>query len=252
MRFSQIFPVFFLTALLTWPLSARPEELSVVRADMGYASQYVVRGVARTGAAAQSALELDWSGFRAGLWTNQPFQAGEEREVNFNTAFAWQAGEGLKMDISARQYWFGRTTSGAAMRSFEAAIAATLAPVGGITPRLEFAHDFRLRAETLQMTLGHSVALTGIGTYLDLGCFAGWATGDNWRPEYPGPGRHDSYGFWGLEATLPYNLGYIVPHSTVVAGLHYSDTVGRSVTNGPFGLAKARSFWVTLGVSLDF
>ncbi len=252
MRFSPILPVFFLAAQLIVPVSARAEELAVVRADLGYASQYVVRGVARTGAAAQSALELDWTGFRAGLWTNQPFKAGEEREVDFNTTFAWQAGAGLKMEVSARQYWFDRTTNGGTTRSFEAAIAATLAPVGGVLPRLEFAHDFRLRAETLQMAVGHSVALTGVGTYLDLGCFAGWATGDNWRPGFPGPGRHDSYSFWGLEATIPYNLGYVVPHSTVIAGLHYSDAIGRSAANGPFGLAKTRNFWVTLGVSLDF
>jgi hypothetical protein len=48
---------------------------------------------------------------------------------------------------------------------------------------------------------------------------------------------------------LPYRIGQ---HSTLVAGLHYADTSGRSPTNGPFSLSSGQNFWVTLGVSLDF
>lgn len=252
MRSTQTFSVFFLAALLAGLLGAQAEEVSLVRADVGYASQYVIRGVARAGMSGQAALELAKDGFRGGLWTNLPFAGGREREADLNAAYAWQALVELKLEVSARQYWFSNVPADGTRHSFETALTATLAPVNGITPSLELAHDFRLRAETLQVALGHSFALTGIGAYLDLNCFAGWATGDNWRPDMSGPRRHDSYGYWGAETHLPYSIGYIVPHSTLVAGLHYADTVGRSITNGPFGLTKAHKIWVTLGVSLDF
>ena len=156
---------------------------------------------------------------------------------------------GLKLEVSARQYWFSNVSAGGTRRSFEAGFTATLAPINGITASLDCTYDFRLRADTLQMALTHSFALTGMGVYLDLSCFAGSVTGDNWRPDAPGPRSHDSYGYWGAEAYLPKRIG---PHTTLVAGLHYADAFGRSPTNGPSGLASAHNLWVTLGVSLDF
>ncbi len=249
MRSTQTFSGFFLATLLTGPFGVHAEEVPPVRTDVGYASQYVFRGVGRAGASAQAALELAGDNFRGGLWTNLPFESGEEREVNVNAAYAWQALEGLKLEVSARQYWFSNVPVGGTRRSFEAAFTATLAPISGITPSLDCAHDFRLRADTLQVALAHSLALTGIGAYLDLSCFAGWARGDDWRPDAPGPRRHDSYGYWGAEALLPYRIG---PHATLITGLHYADAFGRSPTNGPSGLAGDHNLWVTLGVSLDF
>ena len=135
------------------------------------------------------------------------------------------------------------------MHSFEAGLNATWAPIDGFTPSLACYHDCRLRADTGQASLAHSFALTGFGAFLDLNFFAGWTTGGDWRPDAPGPRRHDSYSYWGAEAHLPYRIG---PHSTVIAGLHYADTSGRSPTNGPFSLSSGRNLWITLGVSLDF
>jgi hypothetical protein len=249
MRSRQTFSVCFLTALLTGPFLVGAEEMPPVRADLGYASQYVFRGIGRTGASAQAALELAGNDFRGGLWTNLPFSAGQERELNLNAAYAWQALAGLRLEVAAAQYWYGNVPAGGTRRSIEAGFTATLAPLGGITPSLEYAHDFRLRSETVQVVLAHSLALTGLGAYLDLGCFAGWATGDDWRPDAPGPRRPGSYGYWGAEAHLPYRLGR---HSTLITGLHYTDSFRRSLTNGPSGLAGADNLWVTLGVSLDF
>jgi hypothetical protein len=249
MRSRQTFSVFFLAALLADPFLAGAEEMPLVRADAGYASQYVFRGVERAGASAQVALELARDDFHGGLWSNLPFGNGEGRETNLNAAYGWQALEGLKLEVSARQYWFSNLPAGGTRSSFEAGFAAALAPIGGITPSLDCTHDFRLRADTMQMALAHSFALTGIGAYLDLSCFAGWVTGDDWRPDAPGPRRHDSYAYWGTEAYLPKRIG---PHSTLITGLHYTHVYGRSPTNGPVGLASVRNFWVTLGVSLDF
>jgi hypothetical protein len=102
----------------------------------------------------------------------------------------------------------------------------------------------------MQVSLARSVALTGLGAFLDLNLFAGWATGEDWRPDAPGARRRDGYSYWGAETYLPYRI----PGSryTLVTGLHYADTTGRSPINGPFSLSGGQNFWVTLGVSLDF
>jgi uncharacterized protein (TIGR02001 family) len=249
MRSTQTFSGLFLAALLAGAPAMPAEEAPLVSADLGYASRYVFRGVDKTGAATQAGLEFARDNFSGGLWTNQPFKRGEGSEVNLNAAYSAQVGKSLTLEASARNYWFDGGPAGATKHSFEAGVSATLAPIQGFTPGLAYYHDFRLRADTTQATLAYSIALTGIGTFLDLNLFAGSSTGDDWRPDAPGPNRHDSYGYWGAEAHLPYRIGL---HSTLVAGLHYAEAGGRSTANGPFGLSGGQNLWFTLGVSLDF
>ena len=238
-----------LATMLVVPLGAQVDETPAVRADFGYASRYVFRGVERAGQSAQAGVELTRGDFRGGGWTNQPIGSGGARETNLNAAYTWQPINGLNLEASAAHSWFSAVPGGGVKRSCEAGLVATFAAFDGFTPGLAYYHDFRFRADTAQASLARSIALTRLGAFLELNVFAGWVTGDDWRPDAPGPQRHDSYGYWGGEARLPYRVG---PHSTVVAGLHYADAFGRSVANGPFGLSGRRHLWVTLGVNLDF
>lgn len=225
------------------------EEAPLLQADLAYASSYVFRGVERAGDSAQTAVEFSRDGFRGGLWVNQPFNRNGTREVSLNAAWVWRPADTLTLETSVAHAWFNHVPGGGVDRSLEAGLSAMLAPVEGFTPSLAYYHDFRLRADTMQASLARSIALTKLGAFLELNLFAGWASGDDWRPDAPGSRHHDSYGYWGGEVNLPYRAG---PHSTVVAGLHYADSFGRAVTDGPFGLSSHRHLWVTLGVNLDF
>ncbi len=236
-----------LAALLVVPTGARGDEPPVVQADISYASRYVFRGVERAGQSAQAGVELARENFRGGVWTNQPFQSDETRETNLHAAYTWQPTERLTLEGTVAHAWFGAV--GDVKRSFEAGLTATVSAVNGFTPSLAYYHDFHLRADTTQASLAHSIALTNLGTFLELNFFAGWAKGDDWRPDAPGPRRQDGYGYWGGEARVPYRIG---AHSTVTAGMHYADTFGRSVANGPFGLSARHNLWFSLGVNLDF
>ena len=249
MRSTQTFSGLFLAALLVNPFFARAEEASPVRADLGFASRYVVRGLERAGASTQASFELSRDNLRGGLWTNAPFAGGVGREASLSAAYVWPALEGMTLETSARTTWLDRKAVTGAGSSLEAGLAATLAPVNGFTPGFSYYHDFRFHSDTVQASVSRSIALTGFGAFLDLNFFGGLASGSDWRPDAPGAGRHDSYGYWGAEAHVPYRIG---PHSTIVSGLHYADSTGRSPTNGPFSLSDGRNFWVTLGVSLDF
>jgi len=248
MRFPSKISVWTL-GLLMWARAWAQEEAPWLRVDLAYASSYVFRGVERAGDSAQTAVEFNRDGFRGGLWVNQPFRSGDTREVSLNAAYAWRPADTLTLEASVVHAWFDEVPGGGVKRSLEAGLHAALAPIQGFTPGLEYDHDFRLRADTVQASLARSIALTKLGAFLELNFFTGWVRGDNWRPDGPGLRRHDSYGYWGAEAHVPYRVG---PHSTVLAGLHYSDSFGRSITNGPFGRTPRAKLWVTLGVNLDF
>lgn len=236
-----------LSLLLAGGAPAWADEPPAWRTDFTYASAYVFRGVERAGNSAQGAVEYNQEGFRGGVWASQPFTSGEPGEISLTAAYTWQPAEAVTLEASAGQSWYSDVAG--LDHALEVGLAVTLAPVKGFSPSVGCYHDFRLRADTLQVGVTRSIPLTKLGAFLDLNLFAGWANGDDWRPDAPGPDRHDSYRYWGAEAHLPYRVG---AHTTVVTGVHYADNHGRSATNGPFGRSSGQNFWVTVGVNLDF
>jgi hypothetical protein len=240
--------ILFLPALLLRPgISA--EAPPPVRVDAGYTSAHVFRGVERARDSMHAGIELNHEHFRAQLWGNQPFRRGDAGELSLGATTAWQPADGLGLEFSLNHTWFGHVPGGGLTRAFEAGLSATLPPVRGFAPTLALCHDFRLQADTAQLSLARSVALTRLGAFLELNFHAGLVKGRDWRPDAAGPRRRDGYGYWGADAQLPYRFG---AHSTLVTGLHYADSIGRSPVNGPFGRSSAAKLWVTLGLSLDY
>ncbi len=242
----RIYPAILLL-LLSGRLPAQADEAPPLRVDVGYASAHVFRGVERAGASAQVAVEFSREGLRGGWWTSQPLDGSDPRELNLNAAYSWQVTEGLALAASVAHTWFGEVSG--VDRSFEAGLVATLRPAGGFAPSLAYYRDFHFDADTAQLSFARSIALTKLGAFLELNVLTGWVRGGDWRPDASGPRLRDSYGYWGAEVHLPYRVG---PHSTVIAGVHYADSFGRSEASGPFGRAARGKIWVTLGVNLDF
>ena len=249
MRLLQTSSGLLLAALLAASAKVRADETPGVRADFDYASAYVFRGVERAGASAQAGVEGAHDDFHGGFWTNQPFARGAARDVTLTAGYAWRPAAGVTLEAVATQYLSAGGAADTTRRSTEGGLTLTGAAFAGCTPSIYYGHDFRLRSDTVQLSVGRSLALTALGTFLDFNLFAGAATGSDWQPDAGGPRRADSYAYWGAEVHVPYRIG---AHSTVVGGLHFTDATGRSPTNGPFGLAAERKLWVTLGVSLDF
>jgi hypothetical protein len=249
MRFPRIISALLLAPGFAAETRAWGEEPPPVRVDFAYASKYIFRGVEQTGDSVQAAVILSRENFRGGLWANQPFDQNGVSEANVRAAYVWPAADGPAVEASVMHRWFGNVPAHELDSSLEAGISATWAPVGGFTPGLAWYHDFRFRADTLQASVARSVPLAKWGAFLELGLHAGWTDGDDWRPGSLGPKRRDSHGYWGGEARLPYRVG---AYTTVAAGVHYADSFGRSMANGPFGRSAGGNWWVTLGVNRDF
>ncbi len=218
-------------------------------ADFGYASRYVFRGVERAGSSAQASVEYAAHGFRGSVWTNQPLRRGQSGEIDLTAAYGRQVSEKLNLELALTSYDFTSAPAGATEHSLEAGLTATFAPVNGVTPSVSVQHDFRLEADTAQASLAYSVALTQLGTFLELSAFAGWSDARNVRPDAVGPRVSDGYGYFGGEARIPYRLG---AHTTVIAGLHATTTVGQGRAFASPGRFARSNLWLTLGVSVDF
>lgn len=249
MRFRQKITGILFIALWAGPLGVRGDEPPAMLVDFSHATRYVFRGIKRAGPSAQVAAEFNRDSLRGGVRANLPFENGETRELNLHAAYTWRPVDEVSLEALVAQHWFDEVPGGGARHSFEAGLTATLAPISGFTPGLAYYHDFNFRSDTAQVSLARSVALVKWGAYLDLNFFTGWVTGRDWRPDAPGSRLNDGYGYWGGEAHLPYRIG---AHTTVTAGLHYTEAFGRSPTSGPFGLSARRNLWITLGVNLDF
>jgi hypothetical protein len=223
------------------------EEEPPVRANVVYASKYVVRGAARAGDSAQIGVQFAREALRGGIKINQPFDASDSRELGLRLSRGWQVSEHLGLSAMVNHTWFDRTPG--VDRSLEAGVAATFSPVGEFTPSLSYSHDFRFDADSVEASVARSVPLTKLGAFLEFSFYAGSVQGRDWRPDQAGARRQDGYEYFGGEVRLPYRVG---ANATLELGLHYADSLGRSASNGPFSRQGGGRIWLSFGVNADF
>ncbi|HET7535086.1 MAG TPA: hypothetical protein VFJ90_01430 [Candidatus Didemnitutus sp.] len=235
--------------LLLLPCALVAQDEAPFAADFGYASRRVFRGIERSGDAMQASVALSQERWRGSLWANRPFDRAEPDEINLSAGYLAKISDQLSVDVGATQFWFGGVPAGATEQSFEAGAEAIWTARGGITTRMGYHHDFRLKADTVQGSFGYSMPLTKLGAFLELSVFAGWVHGSDVRPDASGPAVNDGYSYYGAEAHLPYRIG---GHTTVVAGVHFADSVGQSALWSPIGAGSGSRGWVSLSVNFDF
>ncbi len=231
------------------PLGLWANELPEWQVDAHYASRVVFRGIEQAGPSAQGEVKFTRENFSVGWQASQPLKRRETRLANLHLAYDWQSASGFNLEISMVNRWFSGVPSDEVHRALEIGLAAIFSPIEGFTPSVMYSHDASLCADTAQVGVARSIALTQLGTFIELAVVAGLVSGDNWRPGALGTQRHDNYGYWGGSAQVPYRIGL---HTTVAVGVHYADTTGRSALNGPFGRANQHNLWITCGVNLDF
>jgi len=220
-----------------------------ITGEAGYASRHVFRGALRSRDAAQASAKVERSGWSADLRVNQPLRDDDPREVRFGVGHKWRVANRWVIEAGGTGYWYEKTPAWSVAQSLEAGVSVAWESGGRFTPGVAWYHDFELRADTVQASLGYSVPLAKLGAYLEGKFFAGWAEARDLRPDAAGPRVRDGYGYYGVEARVPYRIG---EHTTLVASLNFADSVNQNRAWSPLGARGSPRVWGGLAVSFDF
>jgi uncharacterized protein (TIGR02001 family) len=201
-----------------------------VTSDFSYTSEYVFRGIKNSNAAFQGSVEVGQDDVRVGLWTSQPIDSkggNYLNEVDFYAGYKLKLSRDLTADFVATYYYYPEATQAndATHHSYELGVGGTY-DLGGASPALAgvstslyYYYDLRLRQQTLQASLGYSLALKDFGTSLDFSAFAGTAKANNLKPDYNDRKTGESYNYYGIGLNIPYKLA---ENAQVHAGVSYA------------------------------
>ena len=222
---------------------------TVATTAIAFASQRVFRGVEQTGAGAQGTFLLARDAWRLGVAICQPFDRHQTGEEDFEAAYAWKVTGRFKLEGILKPRWFSDVPPGGTRSAFEAGLSAEWTLPDGWAVELAGFHDFRFKADTLQVSVNYSMPLKSLGAYLEWNASIGTSYARNLLPDAPGPAIHDSYRFYGASVRLPYRIG---AQTTLAAGWHIAESDGQNRAWSPIAARGGLRTWVDLGLSIDF
>ena len=217
-----------------------------ITADFTYTSKYVFRGVQLARDSLQASAEVAVGAPRHGefygnLWTNQPFDRGEDDEIDFRVGYRRQVAKGLSLEALATYYGYPRAGTGATKHTVEGGVGATF-DARGFSPSVYYYYDFNLKASTVEGAIGYGIPLPAIGTSLDVSVFAGTSQADDAKPE-SGVTVKESYNYYGASLEVPYQLSQ---NTKFRVGAHWA-------TNEKYIAGTPRDrFWVDVGFTVAF
>lgn len=185
-----------------------------VTTDFSYTSEYVFRGIKNSNAAFQGSVEVGQDDARIGVWTSQPIDSkGEDNnEIDVYAGYKIKISRDLTADFVGTYYYYPESTGGQTHHSYEAGIGG-IYNLGGLNPgfagvstSLYYYYDFRLKAQTVQASLGYSLALTDFGTSIDFNVFAGQVSAHDFSPDVDGSSTRESWSYYGIGVNVPYKL----------------------------------------------
>jgi uncharacterized protein (TIGR02001 family) len=236
-----------------------------VTSDFSYTSEYVFRGLKNSNAAFQGSIEVGQDDFRAGFWTSQPVNSRQfNNEFDFYAGYKFRVSKSLSTDIVGTYYYYPEavTGSGFTHHSYELGVGATFdlgaasPALTGLSTSLYYYYDFRLEQQTLQTSLGYSLALKDYGTSLDFSVFAGQVCARNGAPDssqdiYGNQGKRvrESYFYYGIGLNVPYKL---TENAQVHVGASFSGNEKYLYRAPGSFLVPRQDIAISAGVTLGF
>ena len=219
-----------------------------ITSSFSYTSQYVFRGIKQSSQAFQPSVEVDSNNFDLGVWTSQPLTGGQQNEVDIYGGYKYAVSKDLTLQAVVTNYWypqFSKTQANAvdgAKNTVEPGVGATYT-IAGFSPSLFYYHDFILKSDTVQASLGYALPLAAIGTELDFSVYGGTVSARDAAPDLPGVAVRSSYSYYGGDVSLPYKLS---ASSTLTFGAHYAGN-----ENAPVGTVRNHG-WFTVALTTGF
>lgn len=228
-----------------------------VTTDFTYASEYIFRGTELAGSSFQPSIEVTSGNAYVGLWANTPIGNYEElsNEVDFYAGYKHQVSKALTLEAITTYYWYPEArglnrdfNAGITKYSYEAGLGATYT-LSGINLGANYYYDFRLKADTVQASVGYSVPLEAAGASVDFSLYAGSVDLRDASPDYAGPATRESYTYAGADVSLVYKLS---EKATVNVGVHYADNDNLAGVGGRNGVWSDNNLWFTTGLAIGF
>lgn len=199
-----------------------------VTSDFSYTSEYVFRGVKYSNAAFQGSVEVGQDDVRVGVWTSQPMNSKSyANETDFYAGYKVKLDRDLTADFVATYYYYPESNSDLKQthHTYELGVGGTY-DLGGLNPgfagvstSLYYYYDFRLKAQTVQLSFGYSLPLTDFGTSLDFSVFGGNVSTHDVAPDADGTAIKEAYTYYGIGVNIPYKLA---ENAQVHIGASYS------------------------------
>ncbi len=228
------------SALGVTALQARDYEVTT---EVGFASEYVFRGVKEAGPTILPSVEIQSVGAPAGDlylggWASTPARGDGENEVNVYAGFDAELQHGLFLDLGAVYYHFPQP--GLHEDTVEPYIGLRYEEIAdsAFTAGAYVYYDID-KSFTMEGLLEYSVPFEGgVPASLDLGAFVGYVDEDRIFEE--------DHLYYGVYAAIPYRLSEV---TTLSAGVRYE---GRADWEVP-GMEEDRDFlfW-TAAVTASF
>jgi len=188
-----------------------PKSAYSVTLDFPFASKYTFRGVQLAEQSIQPSIEVTYTDFYAGVWTNQPVTSNIDNEVDFYLGYKFNLNDKWNVDLGATMYYYPELdkSSGLHRETYETYLGVN-ANLKGFTPGVYVYHDVTLHTTTMQGQVGYSLPLASTGASLD---FTG---------SYGRVFAHNAanYNYWNVGVTVPYKLS---EKATVYAGVNYTN-----------------------------
>lgn len=227
--------------------AAAPLPAYTVTTDFSYTSDYVFRGLKSAGNSFQPSVEVASGDFNAGLWTNQPITKNENDEVDLYAGYRMNVNSRFSLEGVATYYWYpeARARLGQTQDTYEVGVGATydMAP---LTPSLYYYYDFRLKACTVQASIGHKMPFGSVSAAtFETSVFAGAVHFKDAAPDAPGAAVNESYSYYGIDLSIPYKLA---TNATFTVAGHYV----RNQNLAPGAGVPKEKTWFTAGVTIGF
>jgi hypothetical protein len=224
-------------------VAAQSSALSVT-ADISYVSQYVFRGLLQADDSIQPSIKATYGDFYAGVWYSDAVNTvnvnGDRpvspSETDLYIGYGYKVSESIKLDVGVTRYLYeGQSTDDITEFYVGASVDTFLKP----SVYAYYAEEaYNAGVATYTASIGHSIALSFIGSSLDLSALVGFVNAyDN-----------EEYLYGVLSAAIPYKLS---ENATLTVGVDYVANDDDRFDNdyGPSGAGGYAGFLSSLGVT---
>lgn len=232
-------------AALTLGLRAEePAPSYSVSTDFTYTTRYYFRGVQQQQSAFQPSVAFAKGGLSLGAWSSYALEEkstawsrGEEIDLFGSYSVALAEGYTGTAGLTYYAYPSARSASSEPDSTYESFVSVA-GPLGPLSGKVTFFHDFVYDSNTFQFDLGYSKPFADGAAQLDFGCYYGLNDIGDGDGDLPGTGGYD-YKYYGADVSLS---GKLSETATLKIGAHWTNTSDLA--------QPSPKLWLTVGLTL--